>query len=296
CLPSLETEYRVVRSDGSVRWVRENVTAGRQQHGGPILLDAVVIDVTERRAAEETAREQRAVLEQVIAHVPCAVFWKDRLGTYLGCNERAIQNLNVDSTAQVIGKTDHDFQLDREEADFYVRCDREVMANGRPLLDIEETQRRPDGSRAVLLTSKVPLRDASGEVVGILGVYADITQRKQAEEALRESEEKYRALFENNPQPMFVYDPETLRYLAVNDAAVHQYGYSRDEFSQMRLQDLRPPEDVPALLEMLSSTRPVFERRGVWRHRRKDGSLLDVEILAHGLRFGDRDAYLVSAL
>jgi two-component system cell cycle sensor histidine kinase/response regulator CckA len=60
---------------------------------------------------------------------------------------------------------------------------------------------------------------------------------------------------------MFVYDPETLGYLAVNDAAVHQYGYSREEFSRMTLRDLRPPEDVPALLEMLSSSRPVFERK-----------------------------------
>jgi PAS domain S-box-containing protein len=95
---------------------------------------------------------------------------------------------------------------------------------------------------------------------------------------------------------MFVYDLETLGYLAVNDAAVHQYGYSRDEFSRMTLRDLCLPEEVPALLKMLSSTRPVFERRGVWRHRRKDGSVIDVEITAHGLQFGGRDASIVAAL
>ena len=290
------TEYRVVGTDGVVRWVREEVTAGRPRDGGALRLDAVVIDVTERRAAEEAAREQRAMLEQVIAHVPCAVFWKDRDGAYLGCNEQSARDLGLDSPAQIVGKTDYDLQKDRREADFFIRCDREVMERGRPLLDFEETQRRPDGAHAVLLTSKVPLRGASGEVVGVLGVYADITRRKQAEEALRESEEKYRALFECNPHPMFVYDHETLRYLAVNDAAVHQYGYSRDEFAEMTLKDLRPPEDVPALLAMLSEARPVFERRGVWRHRKKDGSIIDAEILTHGLQFGDRPAYIVLAI
>jgi two-component system, cell cycle sensor histidine kinase and response regulator CckA len=295
-LPGPETEYRVVRPEGAARWVREDVTVGRLPGEGATRLDAVVTDVTERRAAVDAVREQAALLEQVIAHVPCAVFWKDRQGVYLGCNEQSARDLGLDSAAQIVGKTDYELQFDREEADFFVRCDREVMERGRPLLDIEETQHRPGGEQAALLTNKVPLRDASGEVVGLLGVYADITRRKKAEEALRKSEEKYRALFERNPHPMFVYDPDTLDYLAVNDAAVHQYGYSRDEFSRMTLQDLRPPEDVPALLEMLSSTRPVFERRGVWRHRKKDGSVIDVEITAHAMQFGDRDAFIVAAL
>jgi PAS domain S-box-containing protein len=119
--------------------------------------------------------------------------------------------------------------------------------------------------------------------------------RREAKEGLRQSEERYRTLFERNPHPMFVYDCETLAYLAVNDAAVHQYGYSREEFLRMTLADLRPPEDVPALLDSLRASAPGFERRGAWRHRKKDGSVIDVEILAHALPFGDRPACIVLA-
>jgi PAS domain S-box-containing protein len=132
----------------------------------------------------------------------------------------------------------------------------------------------------------------SGELVALV---RGLLRLHRVGEALRQSEERYRALFEHNPQPMFVYDCETLGYLAVNDAAVQQYGYSREEFLRMTLADLRPPEDVPALLEMVCSREPRFERRGVWRHRKKDGTLIDVDILAHCLPFGDRPACIVLA-
>jgi len=258
--------------------------------------DVVVAGAAERGRTERQLLEQRVLLQNIIDSVPCSVFWKDRHCAYLGCNAQSAQDLGLKSPLQIVGKTDYDLQVDRTEADFYVRCDREVMDGGRPLLDIEETQLRPDGKRAVLLTSKVPLRDGCGEVIGVLGVYADITQRKATEEALRASEERHRHLFEHNPCPMFVYDGETLAYLAVNDAALQQYGYSRDEFLRMTLKDIRPPEDVPALLECLAQARPQFERRGVWRHCKKDGTVIEVDIGAHALDFGGRPAWICMAL
>jgi PAS domain S-box-containing protein len=122
-----------------------------------------------------------------------------------------------------------------------------------------------------------------------------VTDRLRAEQALREGEERYRTLFERSPHPMFVYDTQTLAFLAVNDAAVSQYGHAREQFLRMALADLHPAEDVPALREVLAKSGPCFERRGAWRHRKKDGSLLDVEITAHALPFGDRPACIVLA-
>jgi two-component system cell cycle sensor histidine kinase/response regulator CckA len=111
---------------------------------------------------------------------------------------------------------------------------------------------------------------------------------------LRDSEQRYRSLFENNPQPMWVYDHQTLAFLAVNEAAIRHYGYSREEFLTMTLKDLRLPEDVPALLEDLAKDGEDFEEKsGPWRHRRKDGSIIDVEIANHTLEFNERKAGLV---
>ncbi|HEX6305382.1 MAG TPA: HD domain-containing phosphohydrolase [Anaerolineales bacterium] len=112
---------------------------------------------------------------------------------------------------------------------------------------------------------------------------------------LRETEAKYRSLFEHNPLPMWVYDLETLAFLAVNDAAVQHYGYGRDEFQAMTIKDIRPEEDVPALLDNLSATPQAIEKSGPWRHRKKNGTLIDVEIKSYKISFGGRPARLVLA-
>jgi two-component system cell cycle sensor histidine kinase/response regulator CckA len=115
-------------------------------------------------------------------------------------------------------------------------------------------------------------------------------------ESLAVSEERYRLLFEANPLPMWVYDAETLNFLAVNEAAVRAYGYSRAEFLAMKITEIRPPEDVDALLADLNQRGgPGSPAPGTWRHRRKDGSLVDVEITAGKVQFEGRPAALVLA-
>ncbi|HSD66570.1 MAG TPA: PAS domain S-box protein, partial [Vicinamibacteria bacterium] len=114
--------------------------------------------------------------------------------------------------------------------------------------------------------------------------------------AARVDEGAYRRLFEVNPHPMWVYDLETLRFLVVNDAAVQAYGYSREEFLDLTIRDIRPPEDVPALLANVAAVTRGLDQAGQWRHRRKDGSLIDVEITSHTLDFEGRRAELVLAI
>jgi PAS domain S-box-containing protein len=106
----------------------------------------------------------------------------------------------------------------------------------------------------------------------------------------------YRVLFEQHPHPMWVYDLETLRFLAVNEAAVRRYGYDRDEFLAMTIADIRPPEDVPDLLANVARVTEGVDAAGVWRHQTRDGRVLFVEITSHALRFGDHAAELVLAV
>ena len=113
---------------------------------------------------------------------------------------------------------------------------------------------------------------------------------------MRQGEEPYRLLFEHNPQPMWVYDLDTLKFLAVNDAAIHHYGYSREWFLSMTIKDIRPVEDIPALLDTIArSPGKGLDTSGVWRHRKKDGHLIYVDIVSHPLPFGDRRGKLVLA-
>jgi PAS domain S-box-containing protein len=113
--------------------------------------------------------------------------------------------------------------------------------------------------------------------------------------AFHESEQGYRLLFDSNPHPMWIYDRDTLAFLAVNDAAIQHYGYSRDEFLRMSLKDIRPAQDVPWLLEKVSNIKPGMNSAS-GRHLKKNGRLVNVEIVSHTLQFRGRRAELVLAM
>ena len=123
----------------------------------------------------------------------------------------------------------------------------------------------------------------------------DMKERQRTEKALRQSEQRYHLLFDSNPHPVWVYDLKTLAILDVNHSAVRNYGYSREEFLSLSIKDIRPSEDVPALIESAMKSPPDAETSDVWQHRKKDGSLIDVEITSHPLLYEGRDARLVVA-
>ena len=121
----------------------------------------------------------------------------------------------------------------------------------------------------------------------------DITELKRTEHNLRLSEERNRLLFESNPHPVWVYDLENFAIIDVNEAAIRNYGYSREEFLTLTIKDIRPAEDVPAVLESVAKSGTVSEENRIWRHRRKNGTLLDVEVTSHPLVYAGRNARLV---
>ncbi|HEX2060364.1 MAG TPA: EAL domain-containing protein, partial [Thermoanaerobaculia bacterium] len=168
------------------------------------------------------------------------------------------------------------------------------LINSMGVLEHPMVWRAADGSRVNVLAASSFLRDDEGAPVGVVYVASDFTERLRAEQALRDSENRYRTLFEMNPLPMWVYDLETLAFTAVNDAAVRHYGFSRDEFLRMTIRDIRPPEEIPA---MMAALHDMTERRGptVFRHRKKDGTVIDVDVTSFEFLSGTRRSRLVIA-
>nr|MDQ5836403.1 PAS domain S-box protein [Acidobacteriota bacterium] len=128
----------------------------------------------------------------------------------------------------------------------------------------------------------------------LVALASRLVERKRAEDVRRESEGRYRMLFERSPQPMWVYDLETLRFLAVNDAAVRHYDYTRAEFLSMTIKDIRPPAEVPALLEDISSLSvDDYTPSRAARHVKKDGAAIEVEVTGSDFGFAGRRARLI---
>ena len=139
------------------------------------------------------------------------------------------------------------------------------------------------------------IKDRLGEAIGFRAVARDITDRKEIELALRESQERYRLLFDSTPQPIIVYGEESRAILAVNEAAINTYGYSQEEFLALTIDDICSGEDAPSVMINSSGSNDEPARSTPWRHQRKDKSTIYVELISHALIFNDRNARLVIA-
>ncbi|MFN2547917.1 MAG: EAL domain-containing protein [Myxococcales bacterium] len=158
--------------------------------------------------------------------------------------------------------------------------------------NFEAQHRKRDGSEIVVEVSAGGVEFRGRRAVWMSN--RDVTERRRTVEALRASEERHRLLFDASPQPMWVYDRETLRFLAVNQSALEHYGYSREQFLAMTIEEIRPQEDVPRLHDRLDELAGTTEPT-IWRHRKASNEVIDVEITSHELTFEARQARLVIA-
>lgn len=163
-------------------------------------------DITSRKKAEKALSEQKKLLDNTLSHIPNFVFWKDINSVYLGCNNNFAEAAGLDDPEEIKGKTDFDLPWTKDETEFYRKIDRTVMDTGTPILNLEESQTTASGKMPAILTSKVPLRDDEDKVIGILGIYTDITELKQAQKAVVESELMFRNIFEKSPIAIAVFD------------------------------------------------------------------------------------------
>ena len=186
-------EFEAVGLKGRHIWLETHAVPLRNDKGEIIALLGITRDITDRRRSEEALREGRAMLRQILDNVPQAVFWKDRDGVYLGCNAVFAKAVGLQDADQIKGKTDFDLPWPKTDAEAYRIDDQEVLTSNLSKKHIIEPLQQADGTRLWIDTTKVPLLDQQGNIYGVLGVYEDITQRKEAEERLRKSEGQLRA-------------------------------------------------------------------------------------------------------
>ena len=285
------------RVSGTASWNRpdgkENTYefhSASTRRNGRYCIVGVDRDITERKRAEESLRESEELLRAVINADPNCIFLKDDNGRYLVVNE-AVAALHSTTPEYMLRKTDADY-LDNslttpEQVERFRRDDQDIIARERPRFIPQESFALPDGTTRWFQTNKVPVF-VEGKGTCVLGVAVDITERRKAEEALRESEERYRALFEQAADAVVVVDAQTGELLEFNDRAHEQLGYTRDEFQKLTIADIEvieSPEEVVGHLEkIVKRGRGAFETK----QRAEDGQVRDVLVTSRAISIGQK--------
>jgi PAS domain S-box-containing protein len=253
-----------------LREANEQITAQEEELRG---------QYDEMSALQQRTAESQQMLAQVLDTVPVRVFWKDRDLRYLGCNEPFARDAGFSAPADLIGKTDFEMGW-KELAELYRADDRNVIESGIPKIGYEEPQTTPDGTRIWLRTSKIPLRDPGGTITGVLGTYEDITETRQAEEALRKSEETFRSLVQESSEGIVIAD-EDGKVIAWNHALADITGIPAGEalgssYAGLVVSTLVPEHRTPDHIGRIKSIIAEKDQMGIsWFFSRH----LEIEIL-----------------
>jgi len=183
-----------------------------------------------------------------------------------------------------------------DDLDADLKLVQQMLAGEIETYQLEKRYIHKDGRLVWVLLSVSLVRDTAGEPLHFIAQIQDLTERKQVDAALRESEERHRMLFRRNPLPMWVVEAETLAVLAVNDAAVEHYGYTREEFLAMSLRDVWPVEEGSKVAGVCAAPGSGRNHVGAHRHRKKDGTQIRVEVISDDAWSSGRPARLVLAL
>ena len=301
-----DEEYRFLKEDRKQAQIASSTAFSLLPSG--VFLSLIILSlgifslnagVGEQAQAEHALRESEAQLQTIVENVGEGVIVSDLDGGLLQWNRAALRlhgYSDSDQDRRAFTELTDTFELSTLSG---ARLPVEQwplarILRGEKVNDLEIRLHRigTDWER-IFSYGGTLVHDANKEPLMAIVTVGDITERKRADEMLQASVERYRSLFESNPNPMWVFDLETLSFLAVNAAAVRHYGYGQDEFLAMTIKDIRPPEDIPVLMNDLSQKTDSLDSSTQWRHRKKDGALIDVEITSHELMWLGRAAKLV---
>lgn len=262
-------EIDILTKDNQIKTVLWNSSRILDEEGKNIIA-TISQDITSRRQSELALRKSESHLRTLVKTIPDLIWLKDTNGVYLSCNALVERFLGARET-DIIGKTDYDF-VDRELADFFRENDRKAMEAGKPTSNEEWVTYADDGHRAFLDTIKTPIYDSDGTLLGVLGIGRDITERKLTRQVLQTSEERFRAIFDQAPIAIAIFDFQG-RPILSNFRLSKMLGYTKGELSKMKFSEFTHPEDIDKVLNQFTDLKDgkisgfSMEKRHIHKNR-----------------------------
>jgi PAS domain S-box-containing protein len=274
-------EYRIRHKDGSYHWFEDNNRVVRDESGHAKESVGVWTDITERKKASETLQRLRRQRELILNSAGEGIHGLDLEGKVVFSNPKGAQLLGW-SADELLGKPFHATIQHTQRDGCESRCNSSAIYasihDGGTRRVTNDAFWRKDGTSFRVDYVSAPIKDEQGRITGCIVTFKDITDQVMAEARQKLQAEQYRLLFETNPSSMWVFETKSLRILAVNEAAIAQYGYSREEFLKLNLKDLLPVENIYELEKSLSPADSGAAFSGRIRHVKRDGSRILVEI------------------
>ncbi|XGV98502.1 MAG: PAS domain S-box protein [Leptolyngbya sp. BL-A-14] len=277
-----QLEKRFVKKNGEWIWANLTVALIRDSDGRAYTL-GMLEDITDRKKAEEALYEKQQLLQRVMDSVPVSIFWKDKNLRYMGCNHQFAIDAGFASPSDIIGKSDFELPW----AEHAERCqaeDMQVLSTDQPTPTVEGSLVKAGGEQCWIRTSKVPLHDQNGSVVGILGTYEDITERRQTDQALRLTQFS----IDRAVDPVWWVESDGSIYY-VNDAACRDLGYPREAIIGKRVSDFNPDR----LIEEWDDHWQLIKAQGAMtfeaRVRAKDGTFFPAEVTANYIELNGKE-------
>ncbi len=289
---TFDEEFEIVPSNGEpARWVHAIAQLEVDQEGMPTKAVGVIEDITEQHGYQVAMEKSEEYFRLLYEQAPVPYQSLNENGEIVEVNKAWLERLGY-TREEVIGRSFAQLLVPDQVPLFLERFPK-FKQSGR-VSGVDFILRHKSSERAIVFEVDGRIaNDRDGRFKQTHCVLHDITEKREAELAIRESEARYKLLFESNPMPMCVYDSSTLRYMAVNEAMVQKYGYSREEFLTMTIKDIRPKEDLEELHKALSDKSRQRTHSRPWRHLLKDGTVVFVEITSNPIEFLGKHARLV---
>ncbi|MDH5355849.1 MAG: PAS domain S-box protein [Gammaproteobacteria bacterium] len=249
-------------------------------------------EVERRAELESSLLDAKNLLQNVLDTVPTRIFWKDKNSIYLGCNHLFAKDAGFDTPEEIIGKSDMDMYWGPNDGKMLRAYDQAIMISGRPNLHAETEQLNRYGYQCWYETSKIPLIDAKGHTIGILGAYTDITQRKAIELSLKESEERHRTIFETIVDGIINIDSRGV-IDSINPAIEKMFGYSANELLGKNISLLMPDQMAKEHDKFMenyarSGKAKILGTSRELQAQKKDGTVFPVDIALDKMFYGEK--------